>query len=325
MIDISLLFSKVALLLLLIVPGFLLAKCKLSTEGLGKGLANVILYAAQPALIIKGYIREYDPEVLTRALLVLLFSLLAHLLFIALAFTFFRKGDLARRRVLRFATVFTNAGYMGIPLICGIFGDEFAIYASIYVIVFNMFCWSLGAYLYSGDKKYISPRKMFFNPATIATYLGLLLFLTPLNRLIAPLGESHAMADILRSIPYDVINALQSMVAPLSMILIGLRLAQIDLRGIFRDKQLYGYLLLRLLVSPALVWVLIRSCMALGWLRDPTVLTVVLLSSSTPAATATTMFAEKFDGDSVYASKLVSLSTILSLATMPAVALLLNV
>ena len=323
MIDISILFSKVALLLLMIIPGFLMAKCKLSTPGLCKGLANLILYVAQPALIIKGYVRDYDPEVMKRAAWVFVFALVVHLTFTALAFGVFRKGDVGRRRVLRFATVFTNAGYMGIPLICAIFNDEYAIYASIYVIVFNIFCWSLGSFIYTDEKKYISIRKMFFNPATLATYVGLLLFITPLNRLIAPLGQSHTLIDIARSIPYDLMNGLQALVAPLSMLLIGLRLAEVDLHGAFRDKQLYGYLGLRLLLSPAIIWCIIRLCMLVGIMTDEVVMVVILLSAATPAATATSMFAEKFDGDSVYASKLVSISTLLSLATMPAVALLL--
>ncbi|MBQ8718105.1 MAG: AEC family transporter, partial [Clostridia bacterium] len=89
MIDISILFSKVVLLLLMIIPGFLMAKCKLSTPGLCKGLANLILYAAQPALIIKGYVRDFDAEVLSRALTVLVFSLITHLVFIGLAFGVF--------------------------------------------------------------------------------------------------------------------------------------------------------------------------------------------------------------------------------------------
>jgi predicted permease len=225
--------------------------------------------------------------------------------------------------VLRFATVFTNAGYMGIPLICAIFDDEYAIYASIYVIVFNLFCWSLGAYLYTDEKKYISLRKMFFNPASVATYIGLLFFLTPLNRLITPVSGSSAFIDVLRAIPSDLIDGLQATVAPLSMLLIGLRLAEIDFHGILRDRGMYVYLVLRLLISPALIWGVMKVCMLLGILNDGVVMTVILLSAATPAATATTMFAEKYDGDSVYASKLVSVSTILSIATMPAVALLL--
>jgi predicted permease len=131
------------------------------------------------------------------------------------------------------------------------------------------------------------------------------------------------MVDVIRAIPYDLIDGLQAMVAPLSMLLIGLRLAEIDFHGILRDRSMYVYLVLRLLISPALVWGIMKLCMVLGILNDGVVMTVILLSASTPAATATTMFAEKYDGDSVYASKLVSVSTILSIATMPTVALLL--
>lgn len=324
MIDISILFSKVALLLLMIVPGFLLAKGKLAPDSLGKGISNLILYAAQPALIIKGYIREFDMEVFRRALLILLFSLITHLLFTAVAVTVYRKGrPEAQLRVLRYATVFTNAGYMGIPLICAIFNAEYAIYASIYVMVFNIFCWSLGCFLYTKDKTYMSPRKMFLNPASISTYVGLLLFFTPLNRLLAPLPAVYTFSDVLKSIPYDLIDGLQALVAPLAMILIGLRLAELDWKRAFKDSYLYIYLFVRMLFSPALVWAITKLLMFIPLFNDPVVMTVVLLSAATPAATATSMFAEKFDSDSVYAGKLVSISTLVSLATMPLVALLL--
>ncbi|MBQ7377259.1 MAG: AEC family transporter [Clostridia bacterium] len=324
MIDISILFAKVSLLLLMIVPGFLLAKARLAPDGLGKGLSNLILYAAQPALIIKGYIREFDMEVFKRALLVLLFSLITHLIFTAIAFLTYRRGRPENQlRVLRYATVFTNAGYMGIPLICAIFNAEYAIYASIYVMVFNIFCWSLGCFIYTKDRRYMSPRKMFLNPASISTYVGLILFLTPLNRLLAPLPATYGFIDVLKSVPYDLIDGLQALVAPLAMILIGLRLAELDWKRAFKDLHLYIYLFVRMILSPAIVWAVTKLLMLIPVFDDPVVMTVILLSAATPAATATSMFAEKFDGDSVYAGKLVSVSTLISLGTMPLVALLL--
>lgn len=324
MIDISILFSNVALLLLMIIPGILLSRAHLAGEGFGKGIANLIFYIAQPAMIIRGYIREYDPQVMRRALLVMLFSFLAHMLFAGIAFLLYRKGkEEPQLKVLRYATVFTNAGYMGIPLICAIFGEEYAIYSSIYVMVFNFFCWSLGCFLYTEDKSYISPRKMFLNPASISTYIGFVFFFTPLNRFIAPLPDVYGFMDVLKSIPYLLIEGLQALVAPLSMMLIGLRFAQINWREALSDPWLYGYLVIRMLISPALVWLLMRGLMQISVLYDPVVVTVVLLSAAAPAATATSMFAEKFDGDAVYASKLVSASTLSSLGTMPLVALLL--
>ena len=140
MISIQLLFSKVLMLLLLLVPGFLLAKCGLSNEKLGKGLANIILYVAQPALIILAYNCDFSMEILVRALFVLLFSVLAHGLATAAAFIFYRRAPEKTKKVLQFATIFTNAGYMGIPLIEALYSEmdpNVGIYASIYIIVFN--------------------------------------------------------------------------------------------------------------------------------------------------------------------------------------------
>ena len=78
-----------------------------------------------------------------------------------------------------------------------------------------------------------------------------------------------------------------------------------------------------MILSPAIVWAVTKLLMLIPVFDDPVVMTVILLSAATPAATATSMFAEKFDGDSVYAGKLVSVSTLISLGTMPLVALLL--
>ena len=114
------------------------------------------------------------------------------------------------------------------------------------------------------------------------------------------------------------------MVAPISMLIIGLQLANIDLKGIFKDAAMYKYLVLRMLLIPAMVWGVLKCASLLGY-SDPTVMTVILICSATPAATATSMFAEIFDGNSTYSSKIVSVSTILSLLTMPLVALLLNI
>lgn len=321
MISIPLLFSKVLMLLLLLVPGFLLAKCGLSNEKLGKGLANIILYVAQPALIILAYNCDFSTEILVRALFVLLFSVLAHGLATAAAFIFYRRAPEKTKKVLQFATIFTNAGYMGIPLIEALYSEmdpNVGIYASIYIIVFNIFCWSVGAYIYSGEKRYVSPKKMFLNPALIATAFGLLLFFTPLNQWL--------MSDSLASgIVYDIMKALKDLVAPLSMILIGLRLAEIDWRGVLKDRYMYLCYAVRMLLLPVLTWGIVKLFAVFGIYNDMTAMTVMLLSVSAPVATATSMFAEKFDGDAVYSGKIVSVSTILSVLTMPLVALLLYI
>ena len=311
MIDISTLFSSVLLLLLMVIPGILMSKFGLSNKLFGKGISNLILYVTQPALIIHAYVRDFDKDVFIRALIVLVFAVASHLLFTFIAFALYKKYPDDIKRVLRFATIFTNAGYMGIPLITSILNDEAAIYASIYVIVFNVFVWTVGCYIYTDNKKYISLKKALLNPATISTLIGLVIFVLPINRYMP-------------SVMNSLLVSMKDMVAPLSMILIGLQLANINLKGIFRDVAMYKYLVLRMLFMPTAVWAILKVVSLCGY-SDPTVMTVILICSATPAAAATSMFAEIFDGNATYSSKIVSVSTIISLITMPLVALLLNI
>ena len=311
MVDIVTLFSSVLLLLLMVIPGILMSKFGLSNKLFGKGLSNLTLYVTQSALIIHAYVRDFDREVFVRAGIMLAFVIVFHFIFTLISFSLYKKYPEDIRRVLRYATIFTNAGYMGIPLITSILNDEAAIYASIYVIVFNIFSWTVGCYIYSGNAKYISLRKAFLNPATISTLIGLTIFILPINGYIPP-------------IIMNFLVSMKNMVAPVSMLIIGLQLANIKLKGIFKDAAMYKYLVLRMLLIPTLLWGILKCASLLGY-SDPTVMTVILICSATPAAAATSMFAEIFDGNSTYASKIVSVSTIISLITMPIVALLLYI
>ena len=325
MIDITILFIQVAVLVLMILPGFFLAKCRLSNELLGKGVSNIILYAAQPALIISGYAyTPYNPDILQRMLAVFLFSVAVHVIFTFIAFLVYRKAPSGKKQPLMFATVFTNAGYMGIPLLKAIFGPEVAIYGSIYVFVFNVFVWSVGAYLYTGDRKYISAKKMILNPATVSAIVGLVFFVLSffhLNPFLMDL-ESAPIANSTVTVFRNLIDGMEQLVAPLAMLIIGLRLAEVDFSRVFRDKWLYIYLVVGMLLTPAIMWGLTRLVGLVGIYDDPQISGIILLSTAAPATTATSMFAEKFDGDARYAGVLVSVSSLLCLATMPLVSLL---
>lgn len=305
------LIYQVGLLFLMLIPGILLAKCNLSTEGLGKGLANLVLYIAQPALIIVAYIRAFDQTILFNAIWVFVFSILSHILFAVVAFSCFRKADAAKQKVLRFATIFSNAAYMGIPLIVAVLDAEAAIYASIYNITFNLFLWSLGVIICTGDKKQASIKKVLLHPVTISAFIGIAIFLLPIENYVP-------------QILIEGMDMLKNLVAPLSMIIIGLRLANLKFKGIFRDRYLYEFLLIRMLLLPVLVFAAMKALSFVLPGINQTVMTVILVTAATPAATATSMFAEKYDGDATYAGTLVSISTLLAVVTMPLVSLLLN-
>ena len=319
------LIYNVAVLFIMMLPGIIMKKCKLSTDGLGKGLSNLVLYIAQPALIFNAYVRPYDSAVLLNAIWVLVFSIVAHVIFTAITLALYKKEPDATRRMLRFATIFSNAAFMGMPLIEAVLGTEALIYASVYNISFNGFLWTLGVYICTANrdvdcdgisdgemlraKGNISVLKTVTHPTMVAAALGLVYFFLPLD------------AGDMPSFVMDVVNGLSNLVAPLSMIVLGLRLAEIDLRGFFKEKNLYVFILLRHIALPVLIFAVMRVFAMITYVNLD-VITSVLIMAAAPAATSATMFAEKYDCDAKYVSKVVAVSTILSIATMPLVSLL---
>ena len=127
----------VALLFIMMVPGIIMKKCKLSTDGFGKGISNLVLYIAQPALVFLAYVRPFDMEILKNAIVVLAISIVMHVIFAVVAMTVFNRAPDSARRMLSFATVFSNAAFMGIPLIEAVLGSAATIYATVYNITFN--------------------------------------------------------------------------------------------------------------------------------------------------------------------------------------------
>lgn len=317
---------NVALLFIMMIPGILLKKCRLSTDGIGKGISNLVLYIAQPALIFLAYLRPYNREILINSAYVLGLSIIVHIIFSVVAMNFFKKSPDGARRMLRFATIFSNAAFMGIPLISAVLEETYpgaTVYASIYNITFNLFLWSLGVYICTDkrdvnengiedDEEHIkqgaSPLKALYHPVTIAAAIGLVFFILPIEGYVPGIiTESFTM--------------LKNLVAPLSMVVIGLRLADMSFKGIFKDKDMYIFLILRHILLPLASLGVVKL---MGLVIDvPTVVEmVVVIMASAPAATSATMFAEKYDCDADYVSRLVTVSTLLSIVTMPLILLL---
>ena len=328
---ISTLIFYVALLFIMMLPGIIMKKCKLSTDGLGKGISNLVLYIAQPALVFMAYVRPFDMEILKNSLVVLLVSIAMHAVFAVVSVLVFKRAEDSARRMLNFATVFSNAAFMGIPLIDAVLGSEATIYATVYNITFNIFLWSLGVYFCSANRDMdkdgdidtkkesfaivlSSLKKAFLHPVTIAAFLGILVFLFSL-------GERFADVYVWE-VATESLTMLKGLVAPLAMVVIGLRLADINFKGFFNDVYMYLFIALRHFILPLVTILMIALVKLMGVNVGDTVYMVLVIMAATPAATSATMFAEKFDCDAAYVSKLVAFSTILSIASMPLVVMI---
>ena len=288
--------GNVLTLFLLIGVGVVCAKLNLLGESAVKAMANLVLYIATPCVIIKSCIREFDPAMLWGFLAVVAVAAVNHALLILLARVVFRERDESRRRVLRCATVFSNAGYMAIPLQQAILGDIGVFYCAAYVIVFNVFLWTYGLLEMSGEGN-LSVRKILLNPGVIGVAVGLTLFVLPIP---------------VPALLTDAIGHLAALNTPVPMLIVGYYLAQTDLLQALKDGRGWLCIALRLVAMPLVALAGLLLCGVRGDL-----LTACMICISTPVATACTMFATRFDRDPRLSVNLVSLSTLLSMLTLP--------
>ena len=289
--------QQVGVLLILIALGFVLAKVKIVNEVGAKCLTDLVLYAATPCVIVTSFIRKFEKSAATGLLISLCASVAAHILFIVLSLLFIRAKDIKRERVFRFAAIFGNCGFMALPLQQALLGSEGVFYGSTVVAVFNIFVWSFGVYLMSGDKKYVKPKALAVSPSIIAIVVGIIVFLFSLP-----------VPDILRK-PMDFMAGLNT---PLPMIVIGYHLAKSDILKGLRDKSAIFATSLRLIIFPAAALLIMYLCGVRG-----NMLISLTIAFSSPIAAMTAMFSAKFDNDTSLAATIVSMSHILSIITMP--------
>ena len=290
-------FTQVVILLLLILTGFILTKTHILTENGSKSMTDIVLTIVTPCVIIKSFMRDYDPSLLKNLLIAFLIAFLTHIGFILSAHLLLHSRDISKQKVLQYGVVFSNCGFMSLPLQQSILGDLGVFYGSSYIAIFNLFIWSYGITLMSGDKKYMTPKKLIINPGIIGLTIGLFIFL-----LSIPTPK----------IVNETVSYISSLNTPLPMIIIGYHLANSNILDGLKNLKCIFAIILRLFIFPLLALGIMYLCGIRG-----TMLGSSLISCSAPTAAITTMFAAKFGLDTPLSVNLVSLSTILSIISIP--------
>ena len=289
--------TQVSVLLILIALGVVLTKSNIINEVGIKCMTDLVLYAVTPAVIIVSFIRPFEKSAATRLLISVITAVAAHILFILLSMLFVHDKNDSRLRVLRFAAIFGNCGFMALPLQQAILGSDGVFYGSAVVAVFNIFVWSYGIFLMSGDKKYIRIRSLALSPNILAIIIGIIIFLF-----------SIPVPAIIKS-PLEFMAGLNT---PLPMIIIGYHLAKSDILKSLRDRGIILATALKLVLFP-LVSLAIMYIIGMSGIV-PVSLTIAFAS---PIAAMTAMFSAKFGRDTALAAEAVSISHIIAILTMP--------
>ena len=290
-------FLKVAIMLVMMTVGWILTKTgKLTEKGSGE-ITKILLDIVTPCLIVNSFLTA-EPGAISGGELVLAFvvSSLAIGIAIGLSYLFFRKKPVEQQVVLRFSLIFSNAGFMGIPLVQSIIGDGGIIYASFFVVAFNLFCWTYGYSMMNRGQK-LRLRSVLLNPGTIGLVVGLPIYLLRLR-----------LPEIL-SAPIQGFSDLNT---PLAMLVVGSYIAKVKFRDFLTDRSLYLVSFGRLILAPA---VLIAVLCLIRPGRELFLSTVI--QAAAPSAANCVLFAVMFHQDARLASKAVAASTLLSVVTIP--------
>lgn len=292
--------QQVGVLFALVAVGYVCRRTNFLSDAFIKGAVNLLLLVVTPCLIVHVFQRPFSRAALANLGLALAVAVAAHLVGIAVAEACFRTAGESRRGVLKFATVFSNAGFMGIPLEYALLGADGAFYGAVYVVVFNVMCWTYGLRTMSNAPEGVGRRILFVNPGTIGVAAGLPLFLT---------------STTLPTILHDPIRYVSDLNTPLAMVIIGFYLADAKFAAYFRCVPAIAASALRLVAIPAIVLAGLASVRGAG--IDPTMAIALTASASAPVAAMNTMFAVRFGRDVDVSVGLVAVTTIASIVTMP--------
>ena len=296
-------FSRVLSIFILVVVGFAARKSKILDGPMVKGLAGLILNVAIPFTIIASFDRSIPSSAMPDLLRMALWAVAIHAFGILFSWALYRNMSVAERKVLTYITVFSNCGFMGFPVTESVFGKIGVMYASIFVIIFQIFIWTYGIYLFSGRSGKDQLMRAIINPGNISVVIGLTIWLLPFS-----------LPDALTT----AISNLSNLTTPLSMIVVGATLAEMPIKGILKGGVLWFGTAIRLIAMPLAVF----GIMSLFGFHDLPAKVAVFLAAM-PAAAQTVIFAERYQADVSLASRIVFLTTVFSAITIPIFALFL--
>ena len=296
---------NVIIFVLLAIPGYLLVKKKMVKPTDTGVLSTLLTWLGMPFLILSGTLSiNFSGEFIRSLLAVGVIGIVFNLLMIALSAVITKKDDSKKRGIMRFSMVYTNSGFLGIPLAAAVFGSNslIVIYIILLNIISNLFLFTVGVYMISGDRSHIQIKKAVLNPVLLAFILGIILNLTDV---VKHVPELLTFSDYFKGI-----------VTPISMTVLGIKLGTVRFTSLFTRPGMYYTSLIRLIVFPILSVLLLQGINALVPV-DTDMLLGMLIGFACPTAAMATALAEKYNGDTENAVIYTLGTTVLSVITIP--------
>lgn len=308
----------VAVLLAAAVPGYILMKRKMLGEECIPGFSKLLVYVVQPTLVVYTFASTtFSWEKLMSIGIFAVLCLAINAVMLGGAYLIFRRrSEDPIYRIMTVASTFANCAFFGIPIIEALFPEqasELLIYTTVYAQVMNLIGWTAGSAIISRDGKYISLKKIFLNPASVSMLVAIAVFFidSPFIFTIPGTAIEFTVLD-------STITVLGRMATPLSMIIMGMRLATMDLKRMLTERRVYIALFIKQVIMPLVAFLIIFLLPI-----DTTVKQVFYIITACPVASVVLNYSELVGSGQREAASMVLLGTIMSIVTLPLMSLLL--
>ena len=298
---ISLLLGKqIAAMLLMVLMGYAVVRLRLLRAEDSAPLSAVALYIVSPCMMLDAFQVDFSGEKLQGLFLSLVAAALSQSL--AIVFNMLVRRPLRLDPVEQASAIYSNGGNLIIPIVIYVFGQEWVLYTSGFLIgqtaLFWTHCYTL---LHKNGQFHL--RNILFNVNILAMLAGALLFVTGLH---------------FPEVPRLAVHAVGSMIGPLCMIVTGMLIGSMNLKRVLAYRKLPLIVALRLLVLPLVTLLVFRASGLESWTRDGgTILLISFLAAAAPCASTVTQMSHLYGHNGEYASLINVVSTLLCVITMP--------
>lgn len=284
------------MMFLLVAIGFFIRKKGIvNTEG-RMNMIDLCLYITLPFNVLHSFLRKWDWNLFIACGVILLLSIGFNAISVFFSTILYKKQEINRQKSLKYGTIISNSGFLGNPMVEGIYGSEGLLYAALFMLPVRIVMWTIGIAVFLKGRKEKLWKNVLTHPCIVAIYVGVIVMVCGIQ---------------FPTFVEKTIVGISGCNTPLSMMLIGMMLAEVKPKGLI-DKTMVFYTAIRLLVIPAVVFAITGLLPIDGMLRGITV-----IMAGMPAPITTALLSAKYGGDEKYATGMIFLSTILSLITLP--------
>ena len=284
------------MMFLLVAIGFFIRKKGIvNTEG-RMNMINLCLYITLPFNVLHSFLRKWDWNLFIACGVIILLSVGFNAISVFFSAVLYKKQEENRQKSLKYGTIISNSGFLGNPMVEGIYGSEGLLYAALFMLPVRIVMWTIGIAVFLKGRKEKLWKNVLTHPCIVAIYAGVIIMVCGIQ---------------FPTFVEKTIVGISGCNTPLSMMLVGMMLAEVKPKGLI-DKTMVFYAAIRLLVIPAVVFAITAFLPLDGMLRGITV-----IMAGMPAPITTALLSAKYGGDEKYATGMVFLSTILSLITLP--------